>query len=144
MVIFFLKSDFVHCSELSSVYFLLSFFKLFQEILHYQKHPFTLCLMKYSPVLWSSKVIYYNLYDLTLQNTQLLSSTVVLFWPVTFTTCQLFNNEISKQILLNYCLLNKNVTLLWLLLTYDVYPMFKFLTTQLQVEILFLRHFLVY
>lgn len=74
--VFFLKSDFVHCSELSSIYFLLSFFKLFQEVLHYQKHHFTLCLM--SPVLWSSKVIYYNLYGLTLQNTQLLSSIVSL------------------------------------------------------------------
>lgn len=35
MVIFF-KSDFVHCSELSSVYFFIIILKLFQEVLHYQ------------------------------------------------------------------------------------------------------------
>lgn len=64
MVIFF-KSDFVHCSELSSVYFFIIILKLFQEVLHYQSITLHSALWS-TPLtdLWSSKAIYYNLYGL--------------------------------------------------------------------------------
>lgn len=145
MVIFF-KLAFVHCAELSSVYFLLSFLRLFQEALHYQKHHFTLCLYKVlTPLFFDylrSSITTYMVSHFIGHPTSLLHckfySRQVFSSHVNYLTMKFPNNPTTTV-----CSI-KNVTLLWLLLTYNVYPMFKFLISQLQVESLFLRHFLVY
>lgn len=49
-MVIFLKLAFVHCTELNSVYFLLSYLRLFQEALHYQ-NTLHYAFIKYSIVL---------------------------------------------------------------------------------------------
>lgn len=50
-MVIFLKLAFVHCAELNSVYFLLSYVRLFQEALHYQNITLHYAFIKYSIVL---------------------------------------------------------------------------------------------